>query len=141
METLFLSKRAVPSLCIKWTALRLTSERREQAPRCFQCSYWRMSHWANEIAHRRRVAVSAHSEERVSRRRVRSMRGHGTAETGWATKMAAHHLAPWALLSLYSRGHNKASDQDPRQLYAGTGKPQAGWQPSDMCQTPERAAA
>jgi hypothetical protein len=56
-----------------------------------------------------------HTAKSVSHRRVRSMRGHGTAgrvinQDGRAC------LCPWASLSLYSRGRNKASDQDPRPI-------------------------
>ena len=56
-----------------------------------------------------------HTAKSVSQRRVRSMRSHGTADrVGNQDGRAAP--CPWALpwlLSLYSRGHNKASDQDP----------------------------
>jgi hypothetical protein len=59
-----------------------------------------------------RTTVSAHSEERVSRTRALHARS-------WHSRHRVHNQdgraspCPWALLSLYSRGHNEASDQDP----------------------------
>ena len=66
-----------------------------------------------EIAHRRGRFCS------VSQRRVRSMRGHG--RVGDQDGHAAPDTTPGR--SLYSRDHNKASDQDPGQCRYGKPQP------------------
>ena len=120
------SKRALPSLCIKWTALRLASEQREQAPavistlvladvslcgrNCAQAAYGRF------CTQRRACLTDACAPCEAM-----------AQQTGWATKMAAQHPAPGRCCgcSLCTRAvTTRQATKTPAQ-YAGTGKPQA----------------
>lgn len=80
-----------------------------------------------------------HTAKSVSQRRVRSMRGHGTAETGWATKMAAQQLAP-GHCSLCTRAVTTRQATNTRRNMQVRASHRPALQPSDMCQTPERTS-
>ena len=128
-------KYSLPSLCIKWTTMRLTSELREHTPRCLRHSYWRMSQRANEIAHSRFCTQRRACLKDACVPCEAAM----AQQAGCATKMAAQHTCPLGAALFVLARSQQGKRPRPRRKYAGTGKPQAAFQPSDMCQTPESA--
>lgn len=102
----------------------------------FSHSYWRMSQSANEIAHSRFCTQRRACLKDACVPCEAAM----AQQAGCATKMAAQHTCPLGAALFVLARSQQGKRPRPRRKYAGTGKPQAAFQPSDMCQTPERTS-